>query len=397
MSRTLLALLLFALFGIAATLFFEQDNGYVLLRYGDLVVETSIVFFIVALVVGLSLLAIGLRAFRIGLGIPRWLPEMVQRQRSRSAQRSLLRGLVMFLEGHWATAEKELARRSGSGDARLVNYLHAAIAAQRQGSTERRDYYLQQAAQADDNTAELAILLTQARLQQEAGQETQAIASLDLLLEKFPNHAVAQADLLRACASLEDWARVRELWPDCRRKKLLPDGELMRLGETAYGSLLDERASKGLDALDGCWQSLPRSMRMHEPLLLRYSQHLLQDPAGHAEAQRLILASLKQRWLPELALLYAELDADDLTAQLATVEAWIKQHGEQPELQLLAGRLCLRNKLWGRARSYLQAVIDRDGDPRAWLSMGDLNEQNEDAQSAAQAYAEGLRQALKSE
>lgn len=392
MSRTILALLLFVLFGVGLTLFFEQDNGYVLLRYGDLVVETSIVFFAIVLVLGLWLLLLGWRALRLGLGVPQWLPELYQRYRNRSARRSLLRGLVLLREGHWPAAEKELAKRIGTGDARLVNHLYAAIAAQRQNAPQRRDYYLQQAAETAD--AELAVLLTQAQLQIEAEQHTQAVASLELLREKQPEHGPALGLLLDLTARLGDWPRVRELWPDAQRLKVAPENSLDAVATQAYGDLLTESAAQGLEALDAAWQSLPRRLRQHDALLVCYVRLLARDAKGHAEALRQITATLKQRWQPQLALLYAELESENGTSQLAAVEGWIKQYGEQAELQLLAGQLCLRNKLWGRSRSYLEAAIKHHPSAAAWRAMGKLNEQTGDIGAAAQAYANGLQLAL---
>lgn len=389
MTRTLLALLLFILFGVAVTLFFEQDNGYVLIRYDDIVVESSLVFFTVALLFGLWLLSIAWRSLMLTLGLPRWLPALYQKYRDNAVQRSMQRGLLQLLEGRWAEAEKQLSRRSGADDVRRINFLGAAIAAQKQGAAERRDGYLQQAA--GDGSPDTAVLLTQAGLQMQAGQYSQALASLELLREQQPDHRAAFSMLLQLCGKLEDWARLRELWPEAERLKLLDDDRRRALAEQAYADLLSNAALRGLDQLDAAWQAVPRGLKTNAAIRMHYLRQLLLDPAGHPEARRIISTTLKKEWQPEMALLFAALEPEDSVSQMSAVEGWIRQHGEQPELQLLAGQLCLRNKLWGRARSYLEAALRQQPDARAWQALGELNEQTGDIAGAASAYAEGLR------
>ncbi len=397
MSRTILALLVFTLIGVGITLFFEQDNGYILMRYGDIVVETSMVFFAVALVLGLWVISLVWRSLRITLGLPRWLPEFYRGYRERSARRSLIRGLILLLEGRWSEAEKALAKRAHGTEARLVGFVNAAIAAQRQSANDRRDYYLQQAADDADGGPAIAVLLTQAELQLAADQSTQAIATLELLRDKQPDHKAALALLLKVCAQLDDWARVRELWSESERLNVLPADEQTRLGCEAYADLLNSASEKGLEHLDVAWQSLPRRLRQQRPLKTLYVRLLTRDVAGHPEALRQISAALKQSWQPEMALLYADIKSEDSVSQMAAVEGWIKQHGEQPELQLLAGQLCLQNKLWGRARSYLQNAVNHEPSARAWLALGQLNEQTGDIAAAAKAYTQGLNHAIQTQ
>ena len=391
MSRTILAILLFTLVGVAVTLFFEHDNGYVLMRYGDIIVETSLVFFVVVVVIGLWLFLLALQSLRITFGIHKWLPELINNYRTRSARRALLRGLVLLLEGRWAEAEKALAKRSHDDEARLVGFLNAAVAAQRQSAHDRRDYYLQQASDDAGPASSVAILLTQAELQIAAGQSSQSIATLELLRQKQPDHQAALTLLLNVSADLEDWQRLRELWPEAERLNALPADQLSSLGCRAFSAQLDEAAGTSLEQLDACWQALPRRLKQQDRLKNHYVELLAKDPAGHPEALRQIQATLKQQWQPAMALLFADIKSEDSLAQMSAVEAWIKQHGEQPELQLLAGQLCLRNKLWGRARSYLESAIKRQPDTRAWFALGQLNEQTGDIKAAAEAYANGLK------
>ena len=72
------------------------------------------------------------------------------------------------------------------------------------------------------------------------------------------------------------------------------------------------------------------------------------------------------------------------------MEGWLKQYGEEPELLLVAGRLCLRNRLWGRARSYFEASQKNQSRPDALLELGRLFEEINEKEEARSAYRQGL-------
>ena len=66
------------------------------------------------------------------------------------------------------------------------------------------------------------------------------------------------------------------------------------------------------------------------------------------------------------------------------IERWLKDRGEDPDLLLAAARLCLRNELWGKARSYLETVISLRPTPEAYREYGALLTQLGEADAAAE-------------
>src|SRR3546814_20998427 len=85
---------------------------------------------------------------------------------------------------------------------------------------------------------------------------------------------------------------------------------------------------------------------------------------AQAEALAFVNNVLKKEWDADLAASYGELHADDPLSQLASIENWLNQYGERPELLITAGRTCLPHNLWGRAPSYPDALL-RVAPPRA--------------------------------
>ena len=62
---------------------------------------------------------------------------------------------------------------------------------------------------------------------------------------------------------------------------------------------------------------------------------------------------------------------------------------------LVAGRLCLRNRLWGRARSYFEACLRSYPSAEIRLELGKLLvQQGEDEAAALQLFRDGLESTL---
>ena len=108
------------------------------------------------------------------------------------------------------------------------------------------------------------------------------------------------------------------------------------------------------------------------------------------QALELIARAVNEAWDAELASLYGCIEAGDSIAQLATVEQWLKKYGETPELLLVAGRVCRRNRLWGKARSYLDAAIRLAPTPEAYLELARLCQDTHQAEDACRYYRQGL-------
>jgi HemY protein len=75
---------------------------------------------------------------------------------------------------------------------------------------------------------------------------------------------------------------------------------------------------------------------------------------------------------------------------LALAETLLETHPHDPGLLLALGRLCLRAKLWGKARGYLEASISTDGPTPAYRELGHLLEQLGEHETALEVYRRGL-------
>ncbi|MGQ0501934.1 MAG: heme biosynthesis HemY N-terminal domain-containing protein [Panacagrimonas sp.] len=389
MIRSWLVLLLALAAGAALAYYLRADTGYVLIHYGGWSIETSLLALLVAALLGAPLVAYGARALLGLVRLPVILLHLGGRRRAERALESFESGLLKLLEGHWQDAEVELVRRAADHRAPHLNYLAAARAAQRLGAAERRDHYLELAARGAPQLA-FATGLTRAELQRERGEFALAKVTALGLREADPSHPYP-VELLAEChAALGEWNELHGLLthteklgtpPPMRRRELL----VRALSERLDGAMDEAR----LDGLKQVWQAAPAALRNDPDLRLKYASGLARLNA-HAEASALIASTLSTQWDADLANLFGQLHAADPLGQLASIEHWLTQYGEKPELLITAGRACLANKLWGKARSYLEAVIRLHPTPAAYLELARLAEQTHNAEEATRLHRQGL-------
>jgi HemY protein len=88
----------------------------------------------------------------------------------------------------------------------------------------------------------------------------------------------------------------------------------------------------------------------------------------------LLTDSLNAQWDSELVTQYGECHNDDNIAQIEQAERWLKQHTDDAGLLLALGKLCMHQKLWGKAQSYLDASLSLQNSRGAYVALGKLAE-----------------------
>ena len=362
--------------------FLLADPGYVAINFRGYVIEMTVPV-LAGLAVTLVLLAWLVRKIIIA---PRRLGEAAGRYRSARSGQKLTKGLIAVAEGELARGEKLLGRAASTSDSPLFNYLQAARAAHLQGRDERRDEWLRLAYK-DAPEAANAVLLTQAEFQMDRGQHEQALATLRQLEEDTKDHAQALALMGHLYYKLEDWKSLADILPRLRKNSQLQPGTLDKWTTRVHQQALD--AAADVDVLDHAWKQVARKLKGEVTLLEAYYRGLMRFGL-HDRAEKELAAALKSEWRAPLVRLFGLVEATDTTKQLKKAEGWLRNRGEDPDLLLAAARLCLRNELWGKARSYLETVISLRPTPEAYQEYGALLTQMGEADAAADAYRDGL-------
>jgi HemY protein len=367
--------------------FLLGDPGYVAITFRGYLVEMS-----VPVLIGIAvLLVILIWLIRRIIQAPRLIGEAAGRYRSGRAGLKLTRGMIEVAEGNFARGERLLARAASTSDAPLFNYLQAARAAHLQGKDQRRDEWLKLAYEQTPEAAN-AVLLTQAEFQLDQEQYEQALATLRRIEENSKDHSHALALLGRLYFRLEDWANLAQLLPRLEKqgrvKQETLDEWAVRVRTENFANAADG------DAVLAEWRSLPKRLKGDVAVLVAYYEALMRV-GQHDKAEKDLSAALKADWRAPLVRLYGRVEGPDATKQLKRAESWLAKRGEDADLLLAAARLCLRNELWGKARSYLETVIALRPSAEAYQEYGRLLTRLGETDAAADAYRDGLGMAAR--
>jgi HemY protein len=366
MIGLLVTIVLALLLGTGLAFGLQYDLGYIRVSFGNYLVETNFwvgLALLVALVV-LTVMLIGLvRRLRNGTSV---MSGWIVRGKERRARGRTTQGLLALAEGNWPRAKKMLISSASNADTPLINYLAAAQASFECGDHEAVDDLLRKAFESTPGS-DMAVGITQARLQLAGNRVEQALATLLRLRKQSPRHSFVLKLLKTAYLRLEDWSELSKLLPELRKYNILVPAELDDLERQTWHNLLKKAASKcrkeqssnsaaSLDSLTSLWDQLPSSMRRDERTIYNYT-NLLADLGDEAQAEVLLRKVLRNHWSDELVNLYGRVQSQTPDEQLLLAEKWLKDRPNNSELLLALGRLSLRNELWGKAREYFETSL----------------------------------------
>jgi HemY protein len=380
--RRLFVLALLVLVAAASVAWLVRlDSGYVLLQFHGTRVETTAW---VALA-GLVLLLLGFYYVGRALVVGADLLQRLLGHAPRTARRTRGdRGMQAFFEGRWSEAARLLSRGARSAGAPLANYLLAARAAAALGDTELARGFLELAGELPGSTT--AVRIERAWLLAAQGEHAAAVRVLDEFGETLPPGAIAQ--LLVSLPASGDWARLGRLLPEARRLQAAPAEELDVLEERCFAALLDT-TGKSPEALKRALETLPSRLRRRPALAATQARALA--AAGRAdEALGVIEAALAEDWTPALVRLLGSVTGRDPGRALARAEALLARHRDDAELLLALGRLALANRLWGKARDYLEASLAHENRMETLAELARLSESLGETARAAQLRERAL-------
>ncbi len=384
--RTIL-LLLFLAASVVIGLVIAKDPGYLLIAFQDWTVEMPLWLGLIAILVAVYLLSLTIKLLLALVHAPGATGSWLRNKRLQRVRRRTVRGFIALAEGRWKEAEHLLASSSDKRHTALINYLCAATAAHRQGKIELRDEYLRLAHKADGR-ADIAIGITQARLQMEIGQNEQSLATLKRLYRIAPDHNYILELLAQVCVQLNDWQELANNLELLHKRHIVDEKTYNNYSKQAYLGLL-KQCNTDADK-KSYWQTIPVQWRMDADLLVEYLPVLLHEGEMLA-AESLVKHSLRKTWDNRLVRFYGRIHIKDIDRQIKAAEHWLKRHQDDPILLLCLARLYSAKAIWGQARDLLENSISISPSAEAYYVLGHVYENMGDKAKAQENYQAGLR------
>jgi HemY protein len=218
-----------------------------------------------------------------------------------------------------------------------------------------------------------------------------ALATIEQLQKGGARQLFVQRIALKANQQLKNWEEVLRLTHSLSKREALHPVIAQKTLQEAIAKLVQEKSTDH-EALVRIWKTLPKEDRKISRIALVMAKGLL--AVGQFEiAKDLLEEALDTQWDEVLLDIYPSCvapGASNLTL-VQKVEAWMTQYPGEPALSLALARVCLAQKLWGKAKSSLTSVI-RDPKTKpamkasAYMAMAQLHESLDEPSEAAEQY-----------
>jgi HemY protein len=351
------------------------NEGYALFVYPPWRIELSLIFFFVLFAASFGVVYLLARLVHHTLELPVHVRAYRERQRAAKARDALLASAQAYLEGRFARAETDARLAFEGGESRALAAVLAARAAHQLRARDRRDSWLERAAESGD-PLHVARLVTRAELLLEDRDYIGARAVLRDLHGSGPKHIATLRLLLRAEFGARNWEEVLRLTGVLAKRDAISPALQEEYKSQALVEVLGALAEDP-NGLEARWRRLP-ARDQTVPRIAAAAARNAASAGRPGLAREIVEKALAQEWTPALVDLYGSTgggnSVDDLRARIEKAERWLLDHAQDARLLLALGRLCVRAELWGKAQNYLEASLSLEPGLETHLALARLFE-----------------------
>jgi HemY protein len=364
---------LLALFAAAVAMTLAAHNpGYVQVVYPPYKMEMSLTLFVLSL---LGIFVLGYFTVRLllaAVNLPAYVRAFREDRAQSKGRTAMMEALIAFFEGRYSAAENSAVRAMELGETSGLNPIVAARAAHELREFDKRDAYL---ADAENKTVGESTmrLMAKTEFQLDQKQPQSALGSLKELNDTSKRKHIGALTLeLKAQQQAGNWDAVIDVSTQLEKRKAIDATLSIQLRQRAWLEKLRTQAHD-IESLRILWKSIPNEFKSRPKIAAMAAQSFLKM-RDSASASKLIVDSLNTQWDSDLVTQYGDCLSDNVTAQIDQAERWLQTHTDDAGLLLALGKLCLQQRLWGKAQSYLDASISLHPSQAAFNSLGKLAE-----------------------
>ena len=367
-----------ALFAVAVALAGRYGSGYVVMVMPPWRVELSVMLFAIIIAVAFAATYAFLRLAGWVYRLRRVLrAKRKERQRNKS-RIALYSSLKSLFSGQFRLAEQDARGAMSANEAhdgtRDLAAAVAAWAAHEGGNSDAAVPYLERIRSAGASEMRDA---SKAYMLLSEGRAKDALTLLKDLAVTAPKNPGVLKMKVEAEVAEKAWEDVLASLGPLTKSGLMPASAAQQLRLNAELNLIKSRPANR-DLIMSTWESVSPESRHDVAIAVTVARRLIGLGCGN-DAKDVIDATIDARgsagWDSSLAAAYADCKSDSTLAQIERAERWLRQHARDPVLLATLGKLCMRQALWGKAQSYLEASVALEPTLDAHMTLARLMEQ----------------------
>lgn len=378
------------LFAVAVVLalFATSNAGHITIYFPPYRLDTSLNIFIAVVVVVFFSTLFTWKTLAAILNLPKQAAAYRRKRREARSVAYLSEAIEDIFAGRFSKALKAAEAASANTAMAETAALLAARAAHRLNKFDLRDQWL---SKITSNEKQQARLVAMADMQMDSSDADGALTTIEQLQKGGARQLFVQRIALRANQHLKRWEEVLRLTHTLAKREALHPVLVQKNVQEAVAKLVQQKATDH-EALLRIWKSLPKEDRKVSRVVLVMANGLF--AAGKQDlAKELIEESLDQEWDQSLIDIYPDcvIPGQNALAQIQKIEAWMMKYPGELALSLALARICISQKLWGKAKSSLQGLLhDVKAKPvmraDAHMCLAGLHEALDEPEQAAEQY-----------
>jgi HemY protein len=371
-----------AVLAVGIALIARQSDGYVVIVASPYRIELSLNLLVVGVLAGYLAFHLLARLAETLLAIPKRVAAYREERARTRARQSLNDALIAFFQGRFASAEKSASVAMESEESRGVAAIIAARSAHELGRFSEREQFLDQAKGAP--AVDQARLTTLADLLLAQGRHEESLAVLKDLAGRDARNVRLLRMRLAAETALKRWDEALQTTTALAKLGGIPEIEAAATRRAAHLGNLNRKAQDAA-ALTQYWKHLPNDLRVDPSIASTAARYHL-ALGGNAEAQVIVEDALAAGWDTGLVSLYADCAGTNALHLIERGEKWLREHARDPALLLTLGKLCMKQGLWGKAQSYIEASLALEPTHEGHMTLAALMERIGKPQEASRHF-----------
>lgn len=364
-----------------------HNPAYVLLVYPPYRIDMSLTLFVCMILLLLLVSYSLIRLAMMAVTLPAYVRRFREQRDHEKSQALLNDALNAFFEGRYAAAERAAVHAMESGDTSVLHPILAASSAHELREFDKRDEYLAMAESKDAGDATMRLMATTKFMLDQRDPQAALAALEKLRASGVKSHLGALSLELKAQQQAGHWDEVLDIVKELEKRAAIDVTVASQLRQQAYLESL--RAQQSAADVAMCLKKIPAEFKRRGKVAATAARALIQH-GDCALAQQVLADSLNAQWDSELVALYGDCQTGDVVAQIEQAEKWLNQHRQDAGLLLALGKLCTQQKLWGKARNYLDASISVSPSHAAYTALGQLSERLGKSEETYRYYQQAM-------
>jgi HemY protein len=386
--RWALWIFLLAALAVGLALAGRYGSGYAVFVMPPWRIEMSMMMFSLLIIgvacLGYALIRLSIRAYQL----PRALKARQREAEKARVANDLHDGLRALFAGRFDDAEKLARRAMGESDvagkvidSQLpdadIRHLGAALAAWAAHEGGNLPAALPYLSKIDAPRAETMRDASKAYMLLAEGRPQEALPILQALAARDPSNIGVLKMKVEAEIATESWKDVLGTLTSLRRTGLMPAQAVDAIALNAEIELMRTRPGQR-DVLLESWRKLESRLRFDAAMVDTVAARLIQlglDEDAAAVLEEAIDKRGADNWDSSLVVRYADARTSATLSQIERAETWLAKQPRDAALLATLGKLCMRQALWGKAQSYLEASVALEPTLDAHMTLARLTEQ----------------------